>query len=660
MIGIFGFASSAFAADWSLPGITIVTRAQWWADEAIRFTNTPYAQRKAIQKQKTEEELQELKESNYDKYLEKEEENMIADSRNNYLISNYADEQKVNNSIYLYGVNNLSWPQSYHYQKNKIIVHHTAGDTSTFTGVESAIGYMKEVYEYHTSKWGDIGYNFLIDPYGNIYEGRAGGDSVIWAHATWNNTPSIWISLMGNFEIQKPTDAQIKSLTALVTALAKKYNIDPLAKTDYHTATTTEPYMKSKTNYRLAGHRDAGVTACPGKNLYAQLGTLRQAVRANLQNGVLVKSVSVQSVSSTGNSVVSLSSWSNPRSINTSLLKGKTTSFSAYLDSLKKIYSKKNGINSAKTSTVKVTDKISIETAKDLMAGNINVLLYDVSMKYTKRDISCTNSCAFIVGKKMVVGTTWMIQKTKNIFTLIVNGKKYAGTNISVKDNKDELVSIQNYDRVSYAKVPRNTFYGSLFFSNDLVRNLSTNRWLKQTVVVNSLPFMKYIRGIAETNDSESPAKIRAMQLISKWYALFYLTAGNKHTSIPKWASYNAIDNPNSFQKYVGAGLEKTLTRYYQELETTQNQLVVYKWYVPILPYFSCSAWFTRSGKEKRGWSDTPYVVSKIDPVSCDKFEGHWVGLSGKWAQYLALQWWTTEEILKYYYPGVEITNIDN
>jgi uncharacterized protein with LGFP repeats len=101
--------------------------------------------------------------------------------RNDYLQTNFPDEQKIDAVVYQNGVNYLSWPQSYHYTKNKIIVHHTAGDTSSFTGKESVIAYLKDVYKFHTITRGrgDIGYNFLIDPYGNIYEGRAGGDSVI-------------------------------------------------------------------------------------------------------------------------------------------------------------------------------------------------------------------------------------------------------------------------------------------------------------------------------------------------------------------------------------------------------------------------------------------------------------------------------------------------
>ena len=73
--------------------------------------------------------------------------------RNDYLYSNYADEQVVDTTSFLYGMDYLSWPQSYHFNKDKIIIHHTAGDTSAFTGIESAKAYMREIYAYHTSKW---------------------------------------------------------------------------------------------------------------------------------------------------------------------------------------------------------------------------------------------------------------------------------------------------------------------------------------------------------------------------------------------------------------------------------------------------------------------------------------------------------------------------
>lgn len=649
-----GLASSAFAADRSLPGITIITRAQRWANENIRFSNTPYAIRKANQKAKSEAELQELAESNYDQYLTKSQEANIANMRNDYLYSNYADEQSVDTTSFLYGMDYLSWPQSYHFNKNKIIIHHTAWDTSAFTGIESAKAYMREIYAYHTSKWWDIGYNFVVDPYGNIYEGRAGGDWVIWAHDAWNNTPSVWISLMGNFEIQKPTNAQIKSLIALVTALARKYHIDPLAKTEYHIVTNTPPYMKSVTNYALAGHRDAGITSCPGKYLYAQLPDIRKAVRSNLQNGILVNSVSV-APNTTSWTTTPTKTYS--RTTNPNILKSRTNDLESTLSGIKQSYMSANKIVASTGKTTKVTSQISLATAKKLMAWDIKVLLYDLSTNYKKRTVTCDNTCLFTVGKKNFSATTWIIESQNNQYTLSISGSKVSLDKVIVKDTSGGLVTIANYTRVSYAKIPWNTFHGTLAFARESVKNLNSGKFAKQTAIVNTLPFTDYLRDIAETNDTEYPEKIRVMQLISKWYALFYMTGKNKHPAIPVGATYNAIDDPNSFQKYVWAGLEKTLTKVYTQLETTKNKLVTYKGNLPILPYFSCSAGFTRSGKEKRWWKDTPYIVSRIDPVSCDTFSGHGVWLSWKWAQYLAMQWRSAEDILKYYYPGITISS---
>ncbi|HCB51891.1 TPA: hypothetical protein DEP21_05005 [Patescibacteria group bacterium] len=62
---------------------------------------------------------------------------------------------------------------------------------------------------------------------------------------------------MGNFDKQELSKEQYKALISLLTALAKKYNIDPNVRTDYFKATTEAPYMKSVENYSFAGHRDA-------------------------------------------------------------------------------------------------------------------------------------------------------------------------------------------------------------------------------------------------------------------------------------------------------------------------------------------------------------------------------------------------------------------
>jgi peptidoglycan hydrolase-like amidase len=132
----------------------------------------------------------------------------------------------------------------------------------------------------------------------------------------------------------------------------------------------------------------------------------------------------------------------------------------------------------------------------------------------------------------------------------------------------------------------------------------------------------------------------------------------NIHPNISADANYTAIDDPNFFQKYVWVGLEKTLTKRYQALEATNNEVVMYNSYLPILPYFNCSAGFTLSAEEKRWWTDTPYLKSVYDFDTCDDFAWHGVWLAGKWAERFAKQWMTYDQILKYYYDGINITKI--
>jgi peptidoglycan hydrolase-like amidase len=133
----------------------------------------------------------------------------------------------------------------------------------------------------------------------------------------------------------------------------------------------------------------------------------------------------------------------------------------------------------------------------------------------------------------------------------------------------------------------------------------------------------------------------------------------NNHPSISANSNYTAIDDPDFFQKYVWAWLEKTLTKRYQALTATKNQIVMYDNYLPILPYFNCSPGFTLSAEEKWWWDDTPYLKSVYDFKACDDFAWHWVGLAGQWAERFAQQWMTYDQILKYYYDGIEIVNIN-
>lgn len=646
-----------FASDWDLPGITIISRDQRWADESLRYTSLSYQDRKSQQRESYEEEMNRLEESDFDTFFNKQKLEYEQAMRNDYLQTNYSSEQKINKVIYQEWNNHLKWPESFHNEKNKIIIHHTAGNTSDFTGKQSALNELRDIYKYHTLTrwWWDIWYHFVIDPYGNIYEGRAGGDSVIAAHTAWNNTPSIGVSLMGNFEEQKPTLEQVKSLVSLITVLAKKYDIDPMASADYHKEIDDVPYMKSKTAGAIAGHRDAGATACPWKYLYQLLPQIKKLVVQNLARGVLVSSSEVikkiPTVKTVKKKSTNIKKWLD-------LLKDWQPAFDKITVAFQKAYIKKTWFKKATIPSTKITSKISIDQAKQFMYSDISVLLYDLSKNYHSWDVSCEQWCTFDIPSHMYVATKANIQVAEWWLVLQIDEKKYYTESIIVKATKNNLIEITNYPRVSYYKIPWNTFYGSLTFKKWQIKNLKTGKFDTQNIIINTLPFYQYTRGIVETNDSEHTEKIKAMNLISKGYALFYMDGKNKHPSIPENAWYTAIDSPEMFQKYVGAGVEKTLKTVPELVEEQKNQILLYNNYLPILPYFNCSAWFTRAWKDKRGWTDTPYLVSRVDIEKCSDFNGHGVGLSWRWAQFFAEKWWTYQEILEYYYPGTKIVTV--
>jgi N-acetylmuramoyl-L-alanine amidase/S-layer homology domain len=165
------------------------------------------------------------------------------------------------------------------------VLHHTAG-TNDYTATESP-GVVRGIYAYHTRSrgWSDIGYNFLVDRFGTIYEGRRGGldRAVIGAHALGFNTGGIGVSMMGNHDtaaVSKATRGAVIRLLAWKLAL---HGIDPGGKVSITSTCTGACKHPKGTAIRLPtlfGHRDIGYTSCPGANGYAALPGLRTAIGA--------------------------------------------------------------------------------------------------------------------------------------------------------------------------------------------------------------------------------------------------------------------------------------------------------------------------------------------------------------------------------------------
>lgn len=173
------------------------------------------------------------------------------------------------------GQNASQWAPEYT-TVTHFIIHHTVSENS---GLDWA-AHVRSIWNYHTNSlgWGDIGYNYLIDPNGVIYEGRAGGDGSIGAHFSCMNSKTMGIALIGTFTSVSPTNNALNSLKNLLAWKATTLNIDPDG-WGYHNPSAL-------TMWNISGHRDGntssngcpGGTSCPGDVLYNLLPIIRADV----------------------------------------------------------------------------------------------------------------------------------------------------------------------------------------------------------------------------------------------------------------------------------------------------------------------------------------------------------------------------------------------
>lgn len=162
----------------------------------------------------------------------------------------------------------------------QIVVHHTA--TANDSTLDSA-AMMRSMYYYHTVErgWGDIGYNYVIDQQGNIFEGRRGGLGVVAAHAFGFNTNSVGISLIGNYSDAQPSQASLRSLEKLIAYISFQTDLD-----------LSSTYQKNGIAYQsVVGHRDVNSTECPGEVLYNHLPEVISAAK-NIDLSVYQKNYS--------------------------------------------------------------------------------------------------------------------------------------------------------------------------------------------------------------------------------------------------------------------------------------------------------------------------------------------------------------------------------
>jgi hypothetical protein len=156
------------------------------------------------------------------------------------------------------------------------LVHHTV----TVNEPANPAQVIRQIWDWHVNDngWLDIGYNFLIDHEGNIYQGRYNPNleqtDVQGAHAGSANSQSVGIALLGQFEPgaqPAPGQPQVLALDALVKTIGWRF-------TQKGIGAESSGYIADNLLSVISGHRDVSATACPGENLYRLLPDIRSQV----------------------------------------------------------------------------------------------------------------------------------------------------------------------------------------------------------------------------------------------------------------------------------------------------------------------------------------------------------------------------------------------
>jgi hypothetical protein len=173
-------------------------------------------------------------------------------------------------------------PPSYAPDVRLAIVHHTAGRNDYSRAEAAAIVKGIQLFHVQGNGWNDIGYNFLVDRFGTVYEGRFGGvdRNVVGAHALGFNTGSVGIALLGTYGNTAPSAAAQEAIARLIAWRLDLAHVDPTSFLTYISGGSERyrsgiPVLLSA----VSGHRDTGFTECPGNELYARLGAIAAVAR---------------------------------------------------------------------------------------------------------------------------------------------------------------------------------------------------------------------------------------------------------------------------------------------------------------------------------------------------------------------------------------------
>jgi uncharacterized protein with LGFP repeats len=166
-------------------------------------------------------------------------------------------------------------------------VHHTV--TANDYAPEDSAAIVRSIQRYHRNvlRWNDIGYNALIDRFGQIFEGRAGGldRPVIGAQAQGFNSQSTGVALLGTFASAPAPPAALRALAHYLSWKLGIHGVHARGKVRVVSAGGEScRYPKGRTVVleRISGHRAGDLTSCPGAALDDAIPKVRRRVHDHL------------------------------------------------------------------------------------------------------------------------------------------------------------------------------------------------------------------------------------------------------------------------------------------------------------------------------------------------------------------------------------------
>jgi len=136
---------------------------------------------------------------------------------------------------------------------DRVTIHHSGGDQFRESSEVACVQRLQGMLAEHVRRgYGDIGYHFVVDPAGRVWEGR----SLVFegAHVISQNDANIGVVALGDYDRQELAEAQKGSISLLIGCLRERFGIKL---------------------HRVYGHSDLGASACPGRNLYAWVNELK-------------------------------------------------------------------------------------------------------------------------------------------------------------------------------------------------------------------------------------------------------------------------------------------------------------------------------------------------------------------------------------------------